>query len=86
MGKITVEVKINTFGNMLYSLNHPNIYIFMPHLSSFLIVTKHRIDIIYKFTTLYKDLNVTSNSKCPLCMLQSYFLVLLLVYIRVYNV
>ena len=24
MGKITVEVKINTFGNMLYSLNHPN--------------------------------------------------------------
>ena len=25
MGKITVEVKINTFGNMLYSLNHPNV-------------------------------------------------------------
>ena len=24
MGKITIEVKINTFGNMLYSLNHPN--------------------------------------------------------------
>ena len=24
MGKITVEVKINTFGTMLYSLNHPN--------------------------------------------------------------
>ena len=23
MGKITIEVKINTFGNMLYSLNHP---------------------------------------------------------------
>ena len=23
MGKITVEVKINTFGNILYSLNHP---------------------------------------------------------------
>ena len=46
----------------------------MSHLSSFLIVTKHRIDIIYKFTTLYKDLNVTSNSKCPLCMFQSYFL------------
>ena len=23
MGKITVEVKINTFGTMLYSLNHP---------------------------------------------------------------
>ena len=26
MGKITVEVKINTFGTMLYSLNHPSIY------------------------------------------------------------
>ena len=26
MGKITIEVKINTFGTMLYSLNHPNIY------------------------------------------------------------
>ena len=25
MGKITVEVKINTFGTMLYSLNHPNL-------------------------------------------------------------
>ena len=24
MGKITIEVKINTFGTMLYSLNHPN--------------------------------------------------------------
>ena len=24
MGKITVEVKINTFGTMLYSLNHPS--------------------------------------------------------------
>ena len=23
MGKITVEVKINAFGTMLYSLNHP---------------------------------------------------------------
>ena len=23
MGKITIEVKINTFGTMLYSLNHP---------------------------------------------------------------
>ena len=23
MGKITIEVKINTFGNMLYSLNYP---------------------------------------------------------------
>ena len=23
MRKITIEVKINTFGNMLYSLNHP---------------------------------------------------------------
>ena len=23
MGKITVEVKINTFGTILYSLNHP---------------------------------------------------------------
>ena len=44
----------------------------MPHLSSFLIVTKHRIDIIYKFTTLYKDLNVTSNSKCPLCVAATY--------------
>ena len=28
MGKITVEVKINTFGNMLYSLNHPNVVVF----------------------------------------------------------
>ena len=27
MGKITVEVKINTFGTMLYSLNHPNGYL-----------------------------------------------------------
>ena len=26
MGKITIEVKINTFGNMLYSLNHPNVH------------------------------------------------------------
>ena len=26
MGKITVVVKINTFGNMLYSLNHPSIF------------------------------------------------------------
>ena len=25
MGKITIEVKINTFGNMLYSLNHPSV-------------------------------------------------------------
>ena len=24
MGKITIELKINTFGTMLYSLNHPN--------------------------------------------------------------
>ena len=24
MGKITIEVKINTFGNMLYGLNHPS--------------------------------------------------------------
>ena len=31
MGKITVEVKINTFGTMLYSLNHPNI----PYLYSY---------------------------------------------------
>ena len=26
MGKITIEVKINTFGNMLYGLNHPTVY------------------------------------------------------------
>ena len=26
MGKITVEVKINTFGTMLYSLNHPKFF------------------------------------------------------------
>ena len=25
MRKITIEVKINTFGNMLYSLNHPTV-------------------------------------------------------------
>ena len=24
MGKITIELKIYTFGNMLYGLNHPN--------------------------------------------------------------
>ena len=29
MGKITVEVKINTFGTMLYSLNHPNLFMGM---------------------------------------------------------
>ena len=29
MGKITVEVKINTFGTMLYSLNHPNVVVTM---------------------------------------------------------
>ena len=26
MGKITIEVKINTFGTMLYSLNHPSLH------------------------------------------------------------
>ena len=30
MGKITVEVKINTFGTMLYSLNHPNMIFTKP--------------------------------------------------------
>ena len=32
MGKITVEVKINTFGTMLYSLNHPTATFFLANI------------------------------------------------------
>ena len=45
MGKITVEVKINTFGTMLYSLNHPNV----PHQFLFALdgLLRHFIIVIF---------------------------------------
>ena len=37
MGKITVEVQINTFGTPLYSLSHPNDDVERVHIINFLL-------------------------------------------------
>ena len=57
MGKITIEVKINTFGTMLYSLNHPSLRLIATHhtllLLSLLAVVKWRHAGSWKWLKLF---------------------------------
>ena len=70
MGKITVEVKINTFGNMVYSLNHPNAYFYLPSIFKnkcifpIQILWKQSVNIcifVVKYLTLLKT--IETNTK-----------------------